>query len=177
MAKDSTLEEVFVGRNRVLEQLKVNFNNPMERRARVVFVVGEAGIGKTIVVNHFLSELLPHPKSEGSQSKPLIFILRASCESGWSGNPYAPFAKLLEGLSKAGQKILENRLKYWARELAPAVIEGVIPFPGPVLAKALKIQLSRQGKRHGVSIPYSQSYQFLQLFEQLRANRKNSWQS
>lgn len=123
MAKESPKKEVFVGRNNVLEQLRAGFNNLNESCGRVVFVAGEAGIGKTAVVNHFLNTLLSPTKSRGNQSKPLIFMLRAKCRSTASGNPYGPFADLLEGLPEIGQDKIIEKLKDWVRDVGPQLAQ------------------------------------------------------
>lgn len=168
MAKESPKKEVFVGRNNVLEQLRAGFNNLNESCGRVVFVAGEAGIGKTAVVNHFLNTLLSPTKSRGNQSKPLIFMLRAKCRSTASGNPYGPFADLLEGLPEIGQDKIIEKLKDWVRDVGPQLVADVMPFFGSSLSKIIEKLLDVRGRQLETPIASNRIYQFFcQLFEHL----------
>jgi len=162
MAQESPVTEVFVGRDGALKQLRGRFNDLNEGRGRVVFITGEAGIGKTTVINYFLNELLLLAKSRGDPPKPSVLVLRASCRPTASGNPYGPFTELLEGLSEVGRERIIEKLRDWL----PPLVEGFVPYLGPLLAKRLEQYLGIKGGRLGATAS-SQAHQFRELFEQL----------
>jgi DNA-binding winged helix-turn-helix (wHTH) protein len=81
-----------VGRERELAQLGEYFARANGGKRQIVFVTGEAGIGKTTVVESFLSSLA---------SEEQILIGRGQCiEQYGTGEPYMP---VLEALARLGQ--------------------------------------------------------------------------
>jgi predicted ATPase len=74
-------ESAFVGRNRELEELLQSLASAMERHGQIILISGEAGLGKTRLVTHFLGSL--------SERVP-ITTLTGQCLKD-SGKPYYPF--------------------------------------------------------------------------------------
>jgi tetratricopeptide (TPR) repeat protein len=74
-------EPVLVGRERELEELKRYLDSAIEGKGTTVFVSGEAGTGKTRLVNEFLNS---------AKQKKEITILTGWCLSN-AGVPYFPF--------------------------------------------------------------------------------------
>jgi tetratricopeptide (TPR) repeat protein len=163
--------EVFIGRDDAIKRLKISFEKLIgEGRRQVVLVAGEAGIGKTTVVSRFLDSLSPSPESRQSSSRPPFCVLQAKCSDiTTSGNPYAPFAELLDGLSDTGSKGFRKVLQDWAQDLGPKLLEGVVPYLGPLLARILERQLPKrdQETQFDVITASGHMYQFLQLLEQV----------
>jgi len=160
--------EVFVGRNDVLEQIQAGHWNLMNGHGQVLFVAGEAGIGKTTVVNHFLDSLLSTLESPANHADTRILVLRAKCSPlSASSSPYSPFAELLDGLPTMGHGKVKERIGEWVRHLGPKLLEGVVPYLGPLLAEILQKQMGVHEQRLATTPVPSQTYQFLQLLEGL----------
>ena len=87
-------EPALVGRERELETLQQHFDSAFQGKGTTVFVSGEAGSGKTRLVNEFLSAL--KQKRETAQLK------------GWclcnSGVPYFPFLEAFNAYSSSSIK-------------------------------------------------------------------------
>ena len=86
------------GREAALAQLQKWLERAQAGDSRIVFVTGEAGIGKTTLVEAFLAQA-------GSN----IFILRGQClEQYGSGEPYLPVLEAFSGLeSERDSKLVE----------------------------------------------------------------------
>lgn len=89
-------EDLFVGRKKELEELKEEFDRIQDDGAFVVFISGEAGIGKTRLVNEFKRKVL----KEGAE------FLSGRCYFE-SSDPYLPFKKAFHVLMDA-EKLDEN---------------------------------------------------------------------
>ncbi|MFO7992495.1 MAG: tetratricopeptide repeat protein [Thermoplasmata archaeon] len=89
-------EDLFVGRKKELEELKKKFNAVQTTGASVVYISGEAGIGKTRLVSEFKSKVL----KEG------VEFLSGRCYFE-SSDPYLPFKKAFQTLMDA-DKLDEN---------------------------------------------------------------------
>jgi DNA-binding winged helix-turn-helix (wHTH) protein len=88
-ARPSAVPEPFVGRQEALAQLSNAFQRACSGIRQIVFVTGEPGIGKTSVVEHFLSGL---DDARG------VRVCRADCiEHYGAGEAYQP---LLEALTR-----------------------------------------------------------------------------
>ena len=82
-----TWETKFVGRNEELSQLINNLEQARAGKGRILFITGEAGIGKTRLVKE-LSE----------QSEILDFeFLRGECIYYEGTDPYLPFIDMFKG--------------------------------------------------------------------------------
>ena len=158
---------VFVGRDDLLVQLREDFKNLEKVRGRVVFVAGEAGIGKTTLVERFLHSITSPSEAKQRGHKPSFLVSSTKC---WgiqqSGNAFEPFADLLDGLALGGGEQFVEKLKPVVRELGPKLIEGLVPYVGPLLAGILEMLLAGKGRSDAGAIA-GPSYQFRRLFEQL----------
>ena len=81
-------------------------------RRQVVFVPGEAGIGKTALVHAFL----------GGLAERGILVARAQCHAGQAGELYAPLLDALEGLARGPEgrqtvAVLAERAPSWLLQL------------------------------------------------------------
>ncbi len=108
----------FVGRVAELGALRGAFDRTLDRRAVNVLVTGEAGIGKTELVQRFLTDL------EGAH--PGVVILRGRCFERESV-PYKSFDGVVDALSS-----------YLAR-LDEAGVRRLVPNTGPLLARAFPV--------------------------------------
>lgn len=79
----------FVGRQSALAQLGLHLKNALRGQRQIVFLTGEAGIGKTTLIDVFLQEIVGHPDMR---------ITRGQCIEGFGGKEaYYP---LLEALGR-----------------------------------------------------------------------------
>lgn len=107
-----------VGRAAELELLMTSWARAREGERQVVFVTGEAGIGKTVLVNTFLRELLVTETN--------ILITWGECVDQYgSGEPYLPIMEALHRpcAEPGGERILECLLRHapaWSAQ-APKV--------------------------------------------------------
>ena len=81
-------EPILVGREKELEQLQRFLDYAFEGKGNTIFIPGEAGTGKTRLVNEFLK----------IAAKKNVFILTARCLSK-ATVPYSPFVEAFESLS------------------------------------------------------------------------------
>jgi len=106
-AAQHTPVPIMVGREDQLAQLHGWFAKATEGKRQVVFVAGEAGIGKTTFVRAFLDSL----------PQDVVRIGRGQCiEQYGSGEPYMP---VLEALTRLGQEPGGERLREILHRLAP----------------------------------------------------------
>jgi hypothetical protein len=104
----TTPSTLIVGRDGELTQLRELFASVRERERRVVFVSGEAGIGKTAFVNKFVDSL----------GRDGVRIARGQCvEQYGAGEPYMP---VLEALTQLGRGAEGPHLLAILHRLAPA---------------------------------------------------------
>jgi predicted ATPase/DNA-binding winged helix-turn-helix (wHTH) protein len=97
-----------VGREAELAQLRSWYSHVLEGQRRVIFVAGEAGIGKTTFVEAFLDSIA----QEGS-----VRVGRGQCvEQYGTGEPYMP---VLEALSRLGQESGGERMIELLNRFAP----------------------------------------------------------
>jgi DNA-binding winged helix-turn-helix (wHTH) protein len=99
---------IVVGREDAIARLQEWYNQAANGERRVVFVTGEAGIGKTTLIRAFLNSI-------GNNG---IHIGRGQCiEQYGAGEPYMP---VLEALTRLGQEPGGERLVEILNRLAPA---------------------------------------------------------
>ena len=125
----------FVGREQDLETVGRSFQEATQGKGSVVFITGEAGIGKTTFINEFKARYVDARNAASKNKKtPDIRFAEAKCPdftSSGRGEPYAPFTEIISSLV-AGDK--SNKMAEIAREVGPDWFEYV-----PVIGKALKL--------------------------------------
>ena len=95
----SSPRTIMVGRHDELAQLQHWYSRVVEGQRQVIFIAGEAGIGKSTFVQAFLDSIM-----QGGR----VRICRGQCvEQYGAGEPYMP---VLEGLSRLGQEAGGARL-------------------------------------------------------------------
>jgi DNA-binding winged helix-turn-helix (wHTH) protein/predicted ATPase len=105
----------FVGRERELTQLQTWYAHVQQGKRQVIFVSGEAGIGKTTLVDHFLA----HASAEG-----VVRIGRGYCvEQAERGEAYLPLLQALQQLchSPDGNQVVAILRRYaplWLLQLS-----------------------------------------------------------
>jgi len=108
VASTTAASTLIVGREGELSQLRAWFASVQKGERRVVFVSGEAGIGKTTFVNTFIDSL----RREG------VRIAGGQCvEQYGAGEPYMP---MLEALTQLGRSGESRQLLAILHRLAPA---------------------------------------------------------
>ena len=107
-ASSIPVSTLIVGRADELKQLHDWYASVLQGERRVVFVSGEAGIGKTTLLNTFIDSL----RREG------VRIARGQCvEQYGAGEPYMP---MLEALTQLGRSAESQQLLAILHRLAPA---------------------------------------------------------
>jgi hypothetical protein len=124
----------FVGRERELAQLDRYLDVALAGQGRVVFVSGEAGSGKTVLVGEFTQRAM------AAHSDLVVASGRCNAQSG-IGDPYLPFREILQMLTgdvehqRAGGAIAgEHARRLWA--LLPDAVR-VLVDDGPDLVDLL----------------------------------------
>jgi predicted ATPase len=79
-------ESRFVGRDREFEEIKSYLDESMKGKGRLLFVIGEAGIGKS----RLLDEFAAHAEAQG------VIFLRGRCLYQENAEPYLPFMDALD---------------------------------------------------------------------------------
>lgn len=127
---------VFVARERELARLKAFLDLALRGEGRVVFVTGEAGSGKTALVQAFTRR--------AQQVHPHLIVASGDCNAYTGiGDPYLPFRQILESLTgdvearwAAGTITTERARRLWSIlpvtaqalvEQAPDLIDTFVP--------------------------------------------------
>ncbi len=131
----------FVGRAAERARLAALLDGAAAGRGRVVFITGEAGAGK--------SSLVEQVRTEGVERQPDLLVLHAACsEQFGSGEPYQPFIDAFHDLivDVQTQGSRWTHLRELAAELAPTWI-AAIPLAGNVIAATMTtaVELRRLG--------------------------------
>lgn len=122
----------FVGRTKELDALRAAFEAALADSRRVVFVTGEAGAGKTTLVDAFLS---------GVANSGTAMIARGQCvENRGSGEPYMP---LLDALARLASQPDNTRLGGMLRGLAPS---WLLQMPSLITGEEAAIVRMRAGQ-------------------------------
>src|SRR5262245_2755907 len=117
---DSHRSGKLVGRRSALAQLDLHLKNALRGRRQLVFVTGEAGIGKTTLIDAFLREIA---------CRPHLRIARGQCIEGFGGKEaYYP---LLEAL---GRLVCDPDAAFTVQTLALRAPTWLIQFPSLVRA-------------------------------------------
>ncbi|MBN2390573.1 MAG: AAA family ATPase [Anaerolineae bacterium] len=111
---------VFVARENELQQLDTALHTALEGRGRVVFVTGEAGQGKTMLVQAFAERA----RAMWSQ----LIVLKGNCNAYTGiGDPYLPFREMMEMLAGDAGAATSH-----ARRMFPLVAQALL-VDGPDL--------------------------------------------
>ncbi|MCB0191469.1 MAG: tetratricopeptide repeat protein [Anaerolineae bacterium] len=122
---------IFVGRTAQLDELNNHWREAFHKKqGKVIFLVGEAGIGKTSLVEQFSQSVLK--KYSGVQ------YAYAQCDQvAGDISPYAPFVQILNSLTEQAAKKGDNWFVSYMREVGPDVL-GMVPVAGSLLTAAAK---------------------------------------
>lgn len=96
----------FIGRSMELSQLDAWFEGALGERRQVVFVTGEAGVGKTMLLDYWIHSLETRLTSTG------VAVARGRClQQSAAAEPYMPVFEALEHLSRQIGKRLVDTLR------------------------------------------------------------------
>ena len=117
----STEHSVVVGRERELAQLHGLLAKALNGERQIVFVTGEPGIGKTALVEAFLStpglQDRSLPASDPRYSTPILWIARGQClEQYGTSEAYLP---VLDAFGRLGRGPRQERLVQLLKQYAP----------------------------------------------------------
>jgi len=141
-AKDRLVVLPFLGRAREMDQLEEQYRLASAGQGRLVLVSGEAGIGKTRLVDAFLA------KVAGTPSAPPQLALSGRCYEAESNTPYTVWADALQTLAQPESRTrLDGLADVWRRQLG-----RVLPDlgPGPAQSGAMTPDESRLLLTQGV---------------------------
>jgi DNA-binding winged helix-turn-helix (wHTH) protein/tetratricopeptide (TPR) repeat protein len=122
----STKPRSFIGRTEALSRLRTNWDLACTGRRRIVWVVGEPGIGKTTLIEHFIAGL-------GE-----VLCIRGQCVDQYgSGEPYLP---VLEALSELCR--IDSTIVALLRAVAPTWLLQLPWFSTPEERDTLRRELA-----------------------------------
>src|SRR5712692_1919203 len=117
-----------VGREKELGELRAGFDSAAAGRGLLLCLSGEPGIGKTALIEQFLTELTKSGKPS--------YIARGRCSERLAGTEaYLPFLEALESLLRGHA---QEGMARFIQALAPTWYAQITPFdraPGPTLAE------------------------------------------
>ena len=157
---------VFVGRGPELAKLQARLDRTLQGQGGVVFITGDAGAGKSSVVERFMID--------AALRAPGARVISAACSEQYgAGEPYQPFVEAFRDLLTAerpgGGKA---RLRDLAKELAPHWLQ-VIPVAGDIIAAtaatAVELKETLGGGGTATAAPPSEEALFFQYTELLLA--------
>ena len=132
LTKDASDVEVpvFVARTRELAKLDEHLNSALSGKGEVVFVTGEAGSGKTTLIQEFTRR--------AQEKYPELLVAIGNCNAYTGiGDPYLPFREILEFLTgdvesrwAAGTITREHAMRLW--EKVPVAAQALVEV-GPDL--------------------------------------------
>lgn len=111
----------FVGRTLELSQLHAALQSAIaESRPKSILIQGDFGVGKTALIEHFLSEIQHH-----ADRQPTPLIGRAKCAMETEGNGLIPFQQLLSALLEESiqHHIIVGNAAELVKETAPAWLD------------------------------------------------------
>lgn len=119
---------VFVGRGPELTKLQARLDSTLQGQGGVVFITGDAGAGKSSLVERFMID--------AALRAPGARVISAACSEQYgAGEPYQPFVEAFRDLLTAEKPggAGKARLRDLAKELAPHWL-AAIPVAGDIIA-------------------------------------------
>lgn len=125
------ITDLFVGRSQELQELQAIFNQATLKRGQIIFLEGEAGIGKSLFLDQF--------KKRQTSIDTSAMFLNGYCHDEISpNNAYQPFLEVFQDLSRLGHKKENSQLWHKVlKETAPNWLEA-IPVVGQLLSATAK---------------------------------------
>ncbi len=173
---------VFVGRDKELQRLDVFLQEALDGKGRPVFITGEAGCGKTALIQEF--------SRRAQEADSTLIVVSGSCDAHTGiGDPYLPFREVLylltgdiEASWAAGTIARDHAQRLWNLiplsvealvNHGPGLIDSFLPS-GPLIERARAFSaggvgwLSRLSKIIGqkASVSSAANLQQSDLFEQ-----------
>lgn len=142
-------EHPFVGRERELGRLEAFLGRALAGHGQVAFVSGEAGSGKTVLVEEFAR------RAQGGDRQLRVAFGNCNAQSG-AGDPYLPFREVLGVLTGIAERDAfedrsAGRLQHWLVrstqvliEVGPDLVGSILPG-GVLVAKAGKALAQKAG--------------------------------
>lgn len=135
---------MFVGRTQELGRLRSRLDAVLAGRGSVVFVTGEAGAGKSTLVEEFL-------RAAAAATPPPKVVDSACSEQYGTGEPYQPFIEAFrELLSARGRAGGKTTLLEVAKSVAPTWL-GVLPVVGNVLEAGVETAMALKERKGGAA--------------------------
>jgi predicted ATPase len=129
-------EQVFVGRQQELAELKGYLDEALSGKGQVCFVTGQAGSGKTALVRHFVEQALA--------ADPNLVVSTGSCNAQTGiGDPYLPFRETLAMLTG------DISSKQLATKIAPENADRL----RAILARSVQVLVEVAPELIGVFVP------------------------
>ena len=129
---------VFIGRERDVTQLGEYLRDALQGKGKVVFIVGEAGIGKTRLIEEFkaqhLDRLNEDFRKQGKKTPEIRFADAKCNELAGKGEAYAPFFEMIAQFVADDKAFGSSKLAEIVREVGSDWFELV-----PVIGKALSL--------------------------------------
>jgi DNA-binding winged helix-turn-helix (wHTH) protein/predicted ATPase len=121
---DSSPDSGLVEREKELSQLRAAFEQAGSGSRQLIFVTGEAGIGKTALVRAFANRIAGVPST---------YVVRGDCQNHYGeGEPYMPVLEALSRLARGDGgsciKVLEQYAPSWLAQL-PSIAESNRAMP------------------------------------------------
>jgi len=131
-------EQVFVERGDEIASLERLLEQVTRGTGAVVLVQGEAGIGKTTLVHHFLNE--------ASRREPNLITASVQCTDISShGDALYPFRQLLRQIAEQKEGLAKESKHFeFITRIAPAWI-SIIPGLGPLIAALIQTGVEAHG--------------------------------
>jgi predicted ATPase/DNA-binding SARP family transcriptional activator len=157
----------FVGREAELAMLNRHLAEALSGRGRVLFIAGEVGSGKTLLLREFARQAL--------EAQPRLLVAGDHCDARLgSGQPYQPFVGLLAALSGSGDlhrpttdEVIEHQA-HRLHDAFPSLVRAVVES-GPDLVDTL-IPAQLLARRLAALDPAGQPFQIeLQTLLQAKA--------
>lgn len=121
------------GRRDELSRLEGWLDDALAGRRTIAFVTGEAGIGKTTLVDAFLAR---------ASRVPALLVGRGQCiDMRGPGEPFMPVLEALGSLARASPAFRDHLLRAaptWAAQFPGHAVEALLPREGPTKERMLR---------------------------------------